>query len=193
MPSDSKALKRRVSLMRVHVQEFIVSQIKAYPSISACELQKQLTTAFGIEKNACASLQENEPRAPRVFVASWGPNSTQRLFVVTYGWFGFYGKDGSQTVLESYLWERDGSVHLRSGLVAASLSGFLTNSEEVCWLPKLDRYWILVWGSVGGGSGRVIGGSASVFEIGVNQIRAIWNSPPNIGNLTAYALPASGR
>jgi hypothetical protein len=104
-----------------------------------------------------------------------------------------YGKDGSQTVLESYLWERDGSVHLSSGLVPASLSGFLTNSEEVCWLPKLHRYWILVWGSVGGGSGRVIGGSASVFEIGVNQIRAIWNSPPNIGNLTAYALPVSGR
>jgi hypothetical protein len=89
MPTDSKALTRRVSLMRIHVQQFIVSQIKAYPSISACELQKQLTTAFGIEKNACASLQENEPGAPRVFVASWGPNRTQRLFAVTYGWFGF--------------------------------------------------------------------------------------------------------
>ena len=193
MPTDSEALKRRVSLMRVHVQKFIVSQIKTYPSISGCELQKQLATAFGVEKNECVRLQEDEPGAPRVFVEPWGSNSTRRLFAVTYGWFGFYGKDGSQTILESYLWERDGSVHLSSGLMPASFSGFLTNSEDVCWFPKPDSYWVLVWGTVGGGSGRVIGGSASVFEIGVNRIRVVWNAPPNIGNLTAYALRVSRR
>jgi len=144
MPTDRRALKQLVSLMRGHVQAFIIRQIEAYPSISACELQKQLATALGSRRELCSESQEDEPGSPRVFAESWGTNSTRRLFAVTYGWFGFYGKDGSQTIIESYVWERDRSVHLASGIVPSMFNGFLTNSAEVCWFADADKYWVLV-------------------------------------------------
>jgi hypothetical protein len=135
LPTDSRDLKRLVSRMRIGVEQFIVHQIKAYPSISGCELQEQLTTAFGIENNRCNTSLQQEPGAPRVFARPWEPNGAQRLFAVTYEWFGFYGMDGSQTILESYLWERDGTVRLTSSSMPESFNGILSKSEEVNWFP----------------------------------------------------------
>ena len=96
------SLTSRVTTMRRDMGNFVVRQIDAYPSISACELQKQLDNVFADQDNCCARLA-GEPGPPSVFANSWGRKTVQRVFVVTYSWFGFYGKTGSQTVLESYV------------------------------------------------------------------------------------------
>jgi hypothetical protein len=187
---EPSALKSRVARMRYHIGTFVTRQIEAYPSISECALQKQLASAFEIEDD-CSGPPERE--APRVFAQSWGPKSTRRVFVLTYLWFGFYGKGGSETILESYVWERDHGVHRGAGMVPAALSGLLTQAEDVSWFPNPDRTWVLISGTVGGGSGRVLGGSAAVFEIGPEQTKTIWTAPPSIGNLRAYTPPWSLR
>jgi len=154
--------------------------METYPSIPECALQKQLASAFEIEDD-CSGPPERE--APRVFAQSWGPKSTRRVFVVTYLWFGFYGLPlGTGPRCPS-----------RFGMVPATLSGFITQAEDVCWFANPDRTWVLISGTVGRGSGRVLGGSAAIFEIGPEQARAIWAAPPSIGNLRAYSPPGSLR
>jgi hypothetical protein len=91
------------------------------------------------------------------------------------------------TVLESYTWERDQGAHLDIGIVPAALSGLVTEAEQVSWFPNPATYWILVSGVVGGSSGRVIGGSAALFEISPQQTKTPWRAAPNIGNIVAYA------
>jgi hypothetical protein len=39
----------------------------------------------------------------------------------------------------------------------------------------------------------VIGGSATVFEVGPDAVKVVWNAPPGIGNLTTYTHPLSSR
>lgn len=177
--------------MRRRIGTFITSQIEAYPSIPKRDLQKQLTIAFAKEDDGCRPGPQSQ--FPRVFAEPWGPNSTQRVFVVTYVWFGFYGKGGSETILESYVWDRDQGVHRGAGVVPASLSGLLTESQEVCWFPNPVRYWVLVSGVVGGASGRVLLGSAAVIEVGPEQVKTVWIAPASIGNVRAYTPPGSLR
>jgi hypothetical protein len=192
MPTDPSALKLRVTTMRHDIGNFVIRQIGAYPSISACDLQKQLDSVFAEQDDCCARLA-SASGAPHVFVNSSGPKTIQRVFVVTYSWFGFYGKAGSQTVLECYVWEPDRDAHLAAGLVPASFSGLLTNTGDLSWFPNLDRYWILVSGTAGGASGRVLPGSAAVFEIGPDRVRTVWTAPLGIGNVVAHPLPDSHR
>ena len=181
---DADALKVRVTRMRQVIGNFIVRQIEAYPSISKENLQKQLASAFGGSPNGWVS-------GPRVFAESSGPKTTRRDFVITYGWFGFYGKGGSETILESYVWDQGRGALLGAGMVPSSFSGFLTEQEEVCWFPNPSTYWLLVSGQVGGASGRVLGGSAAVFEISAEQVKTVWTAPAGIGNVRAY-VPSSG-
>jgi hypothetical protein len=190
------ALKARVATIRRDVGAFIIRQIEVYPSISECDLQKQLASAFAVKNDGCGP-RAGDVGIPRVFAESWGPNSIRRVFVVTYLWFGFYGNGGSETVLESYVWERDRGVHLGTGVVPASFSGLLTQAEQVCWFigsdKYPDKYWVLISGIVGGASGRVHGGSASLFEIGTEGERVVWSAPQGIGNVRAYVPPLSLR
>ena len=196
MSIDARSLATRVANIRRDVGNFIVRQIEAYPSISECDLQKQLASAFAIDEDGCSG-QSGDDGAPRVFAEPGGAASMRRLFVVSYFWFGFYGKGGSETVLESYVWERDRGVHRGAGIVPGFFSGFLTETEEVCWFGGPDKfpdkYWLLVSGVVGGTSGPVLAGSAAVFEIGSEGAKAVWNAPPLIGNVKAYAPPLSLR
>ena len=92
----------------------------------------------------CAVKARRTNRARLECLLSLGEPIARRLFAVTYGWFGFYGKDGSQTIIESHVWERDRSVHLASGIVPSMFNGFLTNSAEVCWFADADQHWVLV-------------------------------------------------
>jgi len=191
---NPRADRPRVAALRRKVGDFIILQIEAYPSISPCELEKQLALAFAVEDQGCGETLDREEGVPRVFAPSWGPKSTQRNFAVVYSWWASYGGNGSQTILESYVWEKDQRVHRAAASVPASFAGMLLRqAQEVCWFPDPDRYWVLLSESVGGGSGRVIGGTASVVEIGPDQIRTIWNAPPGIGNLEAYAMLPSLR
>jgi hypothetical protein len=200
-PSDGTNIDARspatlVANMRRDVGNFIVRQIEADPAIAECDLQKQLAAAFAIDEDGCSG-QSRDDGAPRVFAEPWGPASTRRIYVITYLWFGFLGKGGSETVLESYVWERDRGVHRGAGIVPASFSGLLTQTENVCWFSGPDKfpdtYWLLVSGVMGGGSGHVIAGSAAVFEIGSEGANAIWNAPQDIGNVKAYVPPHSLR
>ena len=192
MPTNPMALKARVAALRRDIRDFITRQIEAYPSISECELQKQLTSAFSIEMDKCGAPLEDSG-VPRVFAQSWGPGAKRRTFVVTYQWFGFYGENGSQTILESYVWDRDGGVHRGAGLIPAAFNGVLTTVEQVCWFPVPDRYWVLVFGTVGGPSGRVIGGTAAVVEAGPEAVKIVWSAPPFIGDVQGYVFPMSRR
>jgi hypothetical protein len=180
---DADDLKVRVARMRQVVGNFIVRQIEVYPSISKEDLQKQLGSAFGCPLNSCIS-------GPRVFAESWGPKTTHRDFVITYGWFGFYGKGGSETILESYVWDQGRGALLGAGRVPPFFSGFLTEQEEVCWFSNPSTYWLLVSGQVGGASGRVLSGSAAVIEISAEQVKTVWTAPAGIGNVEAYVPPS---
>ena len=193
-PNNSPDPKAKLARLRHQISMFISRQIEAYPSISECSFQKQLATAFAIKTDGGIGQQTTSDVAvPRVFAEPWGPGTTSRVFVVSYGWFGFYGKGGSQTVLESYVWTRVHGVSPGSGFVPPVFNGPLTQTEEVCRFPNLSKYWLLVSGTVGGSSGRALGGSAAVFEIGPEQIKAVWNAPPGIGNVMAYAHTLSQR
>lgn len=186
--------KARLARLRREVSRFVSNQIEAYPSISECDLQKQLVTAFAIEIDGCPESQPtSDVPVPRVFAEPWGPRTKSRVFAVSYGWFGFYGTDGSQTVLESYVWNSDRGVSPGSGIVPSVFSGLITQTEQVCWFPDPSRHWLLVFGTVGGSSGRTLGGSAAVFEIGPQQTRVVWTAPPNIGDVMAYAHTLSLR
>jgi hypothetical protein len=190
---DTHALKTRLANIRRDVGSFVVRQIDAYPAISNCDLQKQLDAAFAFEYEGCGGRDDRNSGEPRVFAVPWGPRTSPRVFVIEYGvWFGFYG-GGSETVLESYVWDRDGGAHAGAGLVPAAFSGLLTQADEVGWFADSDSCWVLISGSVGGGSGRVIGGSAAVFEVSAEAVKAVWNAPPRIGNVVAYAHPFSSR
>jgi hypothetical protein len=179
---DVDALKVRVASMRQVVGNFIVRQIQAYPSISKEDLQKQLGSAFA-SSNGWIS-------GPRVFAEPSGPKTTHRDFAITYGWFGFYGKGGSETIIESYVWDQGRRALLGAGMVPPFFSGFLTEQEEVCWFSNPNTYWILVSGEVGGASGRVLGGSAAVVEISAEHVKTVWTAPSGIGNVNAY-VPSS--
>jgi hypothetical protein len=178
-PIDTRSPKVRVALMRGAISSFIIRQIQAYPSIDQEVLQKQLDEAFG------------DGPGPRVFALPG--DQSPRIFVVTYCWIGFNGKGGSETILESYIWEKEKGVHLGASLIPASLSGFKTGQEKVCWFPEPDTYWVLVSGPAGGASGRVISGTAAVFEIGPDKVKALWTASPLIGSINAYVPPISCR
>jgi hypothetical protein len=182
-----------VATLRREVGSFISRQIEIYPSISKCELEKQLDSAFAVKEDGCGELQDGGIGDPRVFVEPWGPNATKRVFIVTYGWWGFYGKGGSETVLESYVWEKGNQVRHEAGLIPASFSGMITRTQEVCRFFNPDKYWVLVSGTVGGASGRALTGSAALYEVGTEEIKTLWSAPPGIGNVRAYALVPSQR
>ena len=180
-----------VAKLRQTVGSFIVRQIDADPAISNCDLQKQLNRAFEKTEGDCGGPGESYSMAPRVFARPDGPN--RRVFVVTYTWFGFYAKHGSETILESYVWENDRGTHLGAGIVPDAFSGYLTHSQEVCWFNDPDRLWVLVAGQVGGASGQVLGATAGIFEVGAKETKQIWTTPPGIGNLAAYVPQYSQR
>lgn len=163
MRNEPSFLRARVVKMRNVVGAFVIRQIEAYPAISKADFQKQLEAAFGGKPSGWIG-------GPRVFAESSGPKATHRFFVIAYGWYGFYGTGGSETILETFVWEKGVPVRWTGGLVPRFFSGFLTKQEAVCWFPNPATYWILVAGQVGGASGRVLGGSAAVFEASANQI-----------------------
>ncbi|MGC2656394.1 MAG: hypothetical protein WA324_00345 [Bryobacteraceae bacterium] len=55
MPTDPSSLTSRVTTMRRDMGNFVVRQIDAYRSISACELQKQLDNVFADQDNCCVA------------------------------------------------------------------------------------------------------------------------------------------
>lgn len=183
-PIDAVTMKRRVARIREVIGNFVVRQIEAYPSISKEGLQKQLGSAFAGSLTGGVS-------GPRVFAEPSGPKAIHRDFVITYGWFAFYGKGGSETILESYVWDQGRGALRGAGMVASFFSGYLTEQEEVCWFRNPSAYWLLVSGQVGGASGRVLGGSAAVFEISAEQVKTVWTAPARVGNVSAY-VPSSG-
>ncbi len=183
------AVKPLLAKAQGKIGSFVIRQIEAYPSISECDLQKQLATAFAIKDSGCGGEQDQgvEP-APRVFASPWGANANRRVIIVAYClWLGFHGPGGSETVLESYIWEQDGGVRRGANLVPSSLSGIASEMEEICWFADPDRVWVLVSGAMTGSSGRVIGGTAAVFEIGPEGGTRVWSAPPSIGNVSAHA------
>ncbi|HMC58437.1 MAG TPA: hypothetical protein VKJ01_04515 [Candidatus Solibacter sp.] len=184
MRTDAGFLQSRVAKMRRVVGAFIIRQVEAYQTISPEDLQRHLRSAFGGTLSGWIS-------GPRVIAESAGPRTTHRTFVIAYGWYGFYGKGGSETILESFVWDQGRGAHLGAGLVPVAFSGFLTEQEAVCWFPDPSTYWVLVSGQVGGASGRVLRGAAAVFEISPEQVKTVWTAPPGIGNVSAY-VPLSG-
>ena len=83
-------------------------------------------------------------------------------------------------------YERDRGARIGASIMPKDFSGFMTNAEMVSWFPDPDRYWVLVSGTMGGSSGRVIIGTARVFEIGSDAGSTIWSAPPRIGNIGAH-------
>lgn len=144
MSPEAAALKHRVSSLRRIVGSFVIRQIEANPSICQRDLQKQLNSLFSIPGETPAAPGDSDSLPPHVFVAPWGTAATRRMFVISYGWFGFYGKSGSETVVESYVWSREHGVHLSAGIVPAVFSGVLTQAEEVIQFYNPDRCWLLI-------------------------------------------------
>jgi hypothetical protein len=46
---------------------------------------------------------------------------------------------------------------------------------------------VLASGTMSGASGRALGGTAAVFEIGPEGARQVWSAPPDISDVTAHA------
>jgi hypothetical protein len=67
---DTRAPKVRVADMRRDIGSFIIRQIAAYPSISECDLQKQLALAFAIVEAGCRGLQRVDDWSPHAFAES---------------------------------------------------------------------------------------------------------------------------
>jgi hypothetical protein len=188
-PADKAAVKALLANIHHEISNFILRQIEASPSISECELQKQLDDAFSVDKNICGNPQSDA--SPRVFTDDWGRATRRRVFVVTYYvWFGLYGE--GETVLQSYIWEQGRGVRLGVSTTPDIFSGIVTRAQKVCRFPNPDRYWILVSGTVSGASGRVLSGVAAVFEVGPEKVTQIW-SAPDAGNVTAYVSPFGER
>lgn len=185
----ARAVKNQFAKVRRAIGEFVARQIEVYLSISKCELQKQLADAFARDDGTCnGKWRMYDTVIPRVFTQSWGPGSKRRVFVVAYCiWLGFYGPGGYETVLESYVWERGGTVHRGASIIPAGLSGIGTDMDEVCWFPDTDRYWVLASGTMSGASGRALGGTAAVLEVGPEGASTVWSAPRNIGNVSAHA------
>jgi hypothetical protein len=187
-PNLTAAAKAPFAKVQSKIGSFIIRQIEAYPSISECDLQKQLATAFAVKGDGCGGWQESDNSVPRVFASPWGDKTGRRVIVVAYCiWLGFYGTGGYETVLESYIWEPGGGVRRGASLVPPSLSGIASEMEEVCWFADPDRVWVLASGVMSGSSGRTIGGTAAVFEIGPEGGTRVWSAPPSIGNVSAHA------
>lgn len=183
---DPRGVAIQFESIRREISRFIVRQIEAYPSISSCELERQLASAFGITESSCG--ESEMPDRPAVMADPWGPNSTRRVIVVAYCvGLGFHGEGGYETVLESYIQEAGRGVRRGASVRPAGFSGRLTKCEEVCRFRDPDRYWLLVHGMMSGASGRVLGGTAAVIEIGPEGGRRVWSAPPRIGNVSAHA------
>ena len=101
-------VKAQLASVKRAVRGFIIRQIEAYPSISKCELQKQLADAFDKDDGACGVNGMADSMVPQVFVQPWIPKSTRRVFLIS---LGFYRVAGSETVSERYVWERERGVH----------------------------------------------------------------------------------
>jgi Enoyl-(Acyl carrier protein) reductase len=79
-PKDDRSFTPRayrllLSKMRTDISRFVIQQIEAYPSISECDLQRQLTLAFAAKGDACGGSQQHALGSPHVFAQSCGPKS----------------------------------------------------------------------------------------------------------------------
>jgi hypothetical protein len=187
------AFRARVSKARSLIGNFITRQIDAYPAISERDLEKQILRAFSLQQYECELIEDDMHGAPRVFTSQGTAKTPERLFVVIYTFSQSYGMKGSETILESYVWEQERGVHRSAGTIAPRLSDMLTKTAQIGWWNDSEAYWVLVWGTVGGASGRVLSGAATVYELAADHIKPVWSTPDGVGNVEAYAHRVSGR
>ena len=79
LPDAIRTLKRlnepgtvNASFVKVQhqISKFIIHQVETYPSISECDLQKQLATAFSIKDSGCGGSRISDNPVPRVFAST---------------------------------------------------------------------------------------------------------------------------
>lgn len=167
---DLPSRRRKATAVRDEINAFIIRQLEVMPSISAQQLQRQLDKIFCADApNQCDPC--NSP--PYVFAADWGSKTLRRQIVVASQiTAGFMGPGGTITSIDIYVWE-SGKAR-RSATGGAEFDGYVADFQKVAWHPDSDEYWILVWGSLQGSSGRGISGRAAVYRAGIDSVKTVW-------------------
>jgi hypothetical protein len=179
-PGTTMESRRRAGfVVRDRISEFIVDQMDANPDILQSQLRKQLQAIL------CSSPNDecDCDHPPYVLGNVWGGKKGIQQFVVAYVlYLGFMGPQGSITVVEGYLSE-NGKVR-SSSRGGAEFDGYMANFQMVEQFSDPNEIWLLAWGTIQGASGRGLHGRATVYSVGADSVKLVWDAP-NLDNVTA--------
>lgn len=167
--------------VRDHISDFIVRQLEALPSIPADQLQHQLQSIVGVpgSTNPC----NEQDSATMVFADMSGPKEERRQVVVAYQlYLGFMGERGSLVTIENYVWDKGDQEARMTSRGGSAFAGRCVEFQQLAWYPADQEYWIFVSGPPLGWSGRAYSGRATLYSVGIDNMRAIWTSG-NLPNL----------
>jgi hypothetical protein len=179
-PGTTLDSRRRAGfVVRDRISQFIVDQMEADPVMSQGQLRKQLQAILCSSPNDDCDCDH----PPYVLGHIWGVSKGAQQFVVAYVlYLGFMGEKGSITVVESYLSE-NGKVR-RSSRGGAEFDGYMVDFQMVTQFYDPNEIWVLAWGTVQGASGRGLHGRATVYNVGADSVKLVWDAP-DLANVTA--------
>jgi hypothetical protein len=155
--------------LRKRISVFIVDQLNAMPSISSSQLRAQLRAIVP----ACLPSEVcGESRPPYVFKPAWGPKVEHIQVVVAYVIETGTAAGPGITVLENYVWEKDRGTR-RTARGGSEFDAYGIYLEQVMWWPQDNEYWVLVWGTLRGASGRGLSGRAAVYRVAVDGVSIV--------------------
>ena len=179
-PGTTLDSRRRAGFeVRDRISQFIVDQTDVNPDISQSQLRKQLQAIL------CSSPNDecDCDHPPYVLGNIWGGKKGTQQFVVAYVlYLGFMGEKGSITVVEGYLPE-NGKVR-RSSRGGTEFDGYMVNFQMVAQFFDPNEIWVLGWGTAQGASGRGLHGRATVYSVGADSVKLVWDAP-DLANVTA--------
>lgn len=171
--------RRAGFVVRDRISQFIVDQIEAKPDITRDQLLAQLRAIL------CSSTGQicDCDHPPYAFGNIWRARKGTQQFVVAYVLdLGFMGEKGSIAVVESYMSE-NGKVR-RSSRGGSEFDGYMVNFQMLEQFSDPAEIWVLAWGTVEGASGRGLHGRATVYGVGADSVKPVWDAP-DLDNVTA--------
>src|SRR5580700_6516019 len=179
-PGTTMESRRRAGfVVRDKISQFIFDQMDANPDILQSQLRKQLQAVLCSRPNDECDCDH----PPYVLGNIWGGKKGTQQFVVAYVlYLGFMGPKGSITVVESYLSE-NGKVR-RSSRGGAEFDGYVVNFQMAEQFSDPAEIWVLAWGTVEGASGRGLHGRATVYSVGADSVKVLWDAP-DLANVIA--------
>jgi hypothetical protein len=178
-PTSDFDLRRQVTkatALHHQIDDFIVKQIEAFPSISGSQLQAQLLKIFC--PSGATGICDDGVQFVKVFVEEgWGPKTLRRQFVVASQiQNGFMGPEGSLVTIDSYLWDSNTQKARLTSEGGREFNGRTVDFLLLAWYPDASQYWIFVSGPPLGWSGRTYAGQATLYGVGTDSVTTIWKS-----------------